>query len=113
LAEVLGNKEADALVVSWGGTFGAVSTAVEEANKGGLPVAHVHLQHLNPFPRNLGDLLNQYERIIVPELNMGQLRLLLSGRYGVPVQGISQVRGKPFKVSFLVSELHRILETQK
>jgi len=113
LAEVMGRKDADALVVSWGGTFGTVSTAVEEANKGGLPVAHVHLQYLNPFPRNLGELLLKYDRVIVPELNMGQLRLLLSGRFGIPVQGISQVRGKPFKVSFLVSELHRILETQK
>jgi 2-oxoglutarate ferredoxin oxidoreductase subunit alpha len=113
LAEVMGRQDGDALVVSWGGTFGAVSTAVEEANKGGLQVAHVHLQYLNPFPRNLGELLHKYDRVIVPELNMGQLRLLLSGRFGLPVQGISQVRGKPFKVSFLVSELHRILETQK
>jgi 2-oxoglutarate ferredoxin oxidoreductase subunit alpha len=112
-AEVTGVKGGDALVVSWGGTFGAVSTAVEECNKAGLKVAHTHLQYLNPFPKNLVELMHQYERIIVPELNMGQLRLLLSGKFGVPVHGISQVRGKPFKISYLVSELHRILETQK
>jgi 2-oxoglutarate ferredoxin oxidoreductase subunit alpha len=113
LAEVVGVKNGDALIVSWGGTFGAVSTAVEEGNKAGLKLAHLHLNYINPFPLNLGDILRSYERIIVPELNMGQLRLLLSGTYGVEIKGINQVRGKPFKVSYLASEFHRILETQK
>ncbi len=113
LLEVMGDKDADALVVSWGGTFGTVSTAVEESIKAGLKIAHVHLNYLNPFPRNLGEILNSYERVIVPELNMGQLKMLLGGTFGIPVQSISQVRGKPFKVSYLASELHRILETQK
>jgi 2-oxoglutarate ferredoxin oxidoreductase subunit alpha len=113
LAEVTGDKSAEALVVSWGGTFGAVTTAVEECNKGGLKLAHVHLNYLNPFPRNLGEILGSYDRVIVPELNVGQLRMLLGGTFGVQIQGINQVRGKPFKISFLVSELHRILETQK
>ena len=105
--------DSDALVISWGGTFGTVSTAIEEANKGGLKVAHTHLQYLNPFPKNLSELIHKYERIIVPELNMGQLSLLLAGKFGIPVKSISQVRGKPFKISYIVSELHRILETQK
>jgi 2-oxoglutarate ferredoxin oxidoreductase subunit alpha len=113
LAEIHGDKNAEALVVSWGGTFGAVTTAVEECNKGNLKLAHVHLNYINPFPRNLGEILNSYDRIIVPELNVGQLRMLLGGTFGVQIQGINQVRGKPFKISFLVSELHRILETQK
>src|SRR5213075_2063595 len=108
-----GVKKGEALIVSWGGTFGAVSTAVEEANKPGLKRAHVHLNYLNPFPRNLAEVLNSYDRVIVPELNMGQLRLLLGGVFGIQVQGINQVRGKPFKISHLVSEFHRILETQK
>ena len=113
LAQVAGDPKAEALVVSWGGTYGAVTTAVEECNKGGLRMAHVHLTHLNPFPRNLAALLQDYDRVIVPELNMGQLRFLLSGTFGRDIQGINQVRGKPFKISYLVSELHRILETQK
>jgi 2-oxoglutarate ferredoxin oxidoreductase subunit alpha len=113
LAEVAGEKDGEALVVSWGGTYGSVSTAVEEANKAGLRLAHVHLNHMNPFPRNLAGILEGFDRIIVPELNMGQLRLLLSGTFGVQIQGINQVRGKPFKVSFLVTEFTRILETQK
>jgi 2-oxoglutarate ferredoxin oxidoreductase subunit alpha len=113
LAEIHGDKSAEALVVSWGGTFGAVTTAVEECNKAGLKLAHVHLNYLNPFPRNLGEILTSYDRVIVPELNMGQLKMLLGGTFGIQIQSISQVRGKPFKISFLVSELHRILETQK
>ena len=113
LAEVIGEKDGEALIVSWGGTYGAVSTAVEECNKGGMKLGHVHLQYMNPLPRNLGDILRSYDRIIVPELNMGQLKMLLGGMYGVEIQGINQVRGKPFKISFLTSEFHRILETQK
>ncbi len=113
LAEVVGEKDGEALVVSWGGTYGAVSTAVEECNKGGMKLGHVHLQYMNPLPRNLGDILRSYDRVIVPELNMGQLKLLLGGKYGIEIQGINQVRGKPFKISFLTSEFHRILETQK
>ncbi len=113
LAEVVGHKDGDALVVSWGGTFGTVSTAVEECIKAGLKLGHVHLNYLNPFPKNLGEILNGFDRVIVPELNMGQLKMLLGGTFGIQIQGINQVRGKPFKVSYLASELHRILETQK
>ncbi|MDQ3002148.1 MAG: 2-oxoacid:acceptor oxidoreductase subunit alpha [Fibrobacterota bacterium] len=113
LAEVMGHKDGDALVISWGGTFGTVSTAIEECNKAGMKLGHVHLNYLNPLPKNLGELLNSAERVIVPELNMGQLRMLLGGTFGIKIQGINQVRGKPFKVSYLASELHRILETQK
>ncbi len=113
LIEIAGHKNAKTIVVSWGGTYGSVSTAVDECNKGGMELGHVHLQHMNPFPRNLGEILRNAERIIVPELNMGQLKMLLGGTFGVPIQSISQVRGKPFKVSHLTAEFHRILETQK
>ncbi len=108
-----GSQDADTLIVSWGGTWGAVSTAVEECNKAGVKLGHVHLRHLNPFPANLGELLKAHKRIIVPELNMGQLRLLLSGVFGIPAQGINQVRGKPFKISYLVSQFYRLMEKQQ
>ena len=113
LAEVTGDPKGDALVISWGGTYGAVTTAVEECAKDGLKLAHLHLNYLNPFPRNLGEILHGFDRVIVPEINMGQLRFLLSGTFGIQIQGINQVRGKPFRISYLASELHRILETQK
>jgi 2-oxoglutarate/2-oxoacid ferredoxin oxidoreductase subunit alpha len=68
---------------------------------------------MNPFPKNLQSVLKSYSQIIVPELNMGQLRFLLSGTFGIAIEGINQVRGKPFKISHLVSEFYRMTETQK
>jgi 2-oxoglutarate ferredoxin oxidoreductase subunit alpha len=84
---------------------------VEDCNRAGIPLAHAHVNYLNPFPANLGDIVRRYRKVVVPELNMGQLRLLLSGTYGVPVQGVNQVRGKPFRVSYLVDQFHRIAKS--
>src|SRR5690606_38205929 len=106
---VEGDASADLLVVSWGGTYGAVSTAVADCNNNGIKVAHAHIQYLNPFPANLGRILGSYKKVVIPELNMGQLRLLISGVYGVPAQGINLVRGKPFRVSYLVDKFERIV----
>ncbi len=108
--EVVGNAKAKTVVISWGGTYGAVSTAIDESLKTGLDIAHVHLNYLNPFPKNLESVIRSFDKVIVPELNMGQLRFLLSGTFGLPIEGINQVRGKPFKISHLVSEFHRITE---
>jgi 2-oxoglutarate ferredoxin oxidoreductase subunit alpha len=105
---VEGDPSAAVLVVSWGGTYGTVSTAVTDCNNAGVKVAHAHLQYLNPFPANLGQILGSYKKIVVPELNMGQLRLVLSGTFGVPVEGLNLVRGKPFRVSWLVDKFARI-----
>jgi 2-oxoglutarate ferredoxin oxidoreductase subunit alpha len=105
---VEGDASADLLVVSWGGTYGAVSTAVSDCNANGIKVAHAHIQYLNPFPANLGAILGSYKKIVIPELNMGQLRMLISGTFGVPAVGINLVRGKPFRVSYLVDKFERI-----
>jgi 2-oxoglutarate ferredoxin oxidoreductase subunit alpha len=107
---VEGDPSADLLVVSWGGTYGTVSTAVTDCNNNNIKVAHVHIQYLNPFPANLGDILRSHKKIVIPELNMGQLRMLLSGTFGVPAEGINLVRGKPFRVSYLVDKFHRIVK---
>lgn len=107
---VEGNPEASLLVVSWGGTYGTVSTAVEDCNRVGIAVAHAHINYLNPFPANLGEVLRKYKQVVVPELNMGQLKLLLSGTFGIPIQGINLVRGKPFRVSYLVNLFERIVK---
>ena len=107
---VEGDASADVAVVSWGGTYGTISTAVSDCNRNGIKVAHIHLQYINPFPANLGALLGAYKKIVVPELNMGQLRLVLSGTYGIPVEGINLVRGKPFRVSWLVDKFQRIVK---
>jgi 2-oxoglutarate ferredoxin oxidoreductase subunit alpha len=103
---VEGPASGDVLLVSWGGTFGAVRTAAAEARRRGNSVAHCHLRYLNPFPKNLGAILSRYRRVLVPELNSGQLRLLLRSTFLVDAIGVNKVQGKPF----LVSELLRAIE---
>jgi 2-oxoglutarate/2-oxoacid ferredoxin oxidoreductase subunit alpha len=97
--DVFGPKSADLLVVGWGSTYGAIRTAVMQAQKHGYSVAHAHLRHLNPFPKDLGEVLKRYKKVLVPELNLGQLSLLLRGKYLVDAQGLNKVKGQPFKVS--------------
>jgi 2-oxoglutarate ferredoxin oxidoreductase subunit alpha len=84
------------LVLGWGSTAGAITGAVNLARRQGLPVSRAHLHHLNPFPRNLGEVLARFERVLVPELNLGQLALLLQGRYLVKIDSFPKVQGKPF-----------------
>ena len=97
--EVLGPPRGELLVVGWGGTHGAITSAVEEARNDGLPVSAVHLRHLNPLPSNLGDVLAGFEKVLVAELNLGQLTRMLRDRYLVPAELLSKVEGQPFKVS--------------
>ena len=106
LAVPEGDEAGGLLVVGWGSTFGSITSAVRRARADGLRVSHLHLRHLNPFPRNLGELLARFDRILVPELNLGQLSLLLQGRFGVTVEKMNKVQGLPFAAA----ELHeRIL----
>ena len=106
---VVGPENGELLVVSWGGTFGACTTAVERCQREGLSVAHAHLRYLNPFPRNLGDLLSRYQRILVPELNMGQLRAILRAKFLVDAEGLNKVQGKPFAVTEIVDKIKTLL----
>jgi 2-oxoglutarate/2-oxoacid ferredoxin oxidoreductase subunit alpha len=95
--EVLGDAEgAELLVVGWGSTWGAIDGAVNRCRKAGRTVAHVHLTHLNPFPANLGEILRRHPRVVVPELNLGQLSRVLRAEYLVDARTISKVRGVPF-----------------
>ncbi len=110
LQTVEGDASAQVLVVSWGGTYGSVSTAVADCNRAGVQLAHVHLSYLNPLPPNLEKILRKYDKVVVSELNMGQLKFLLSGTYGIPIEGINLVRGKPFRVSYLVAQFDRIVK---
>jgi 2-oxoglutarate ferredoxin oxidoreductase subunit alpha len=96
------------LVVSWGGTYGACATAVAEARKKGVSVAHAHLRYLNPLPRNMGELLKRYDRVLVPELNKGQLSFVLRGKFLVDAIGLNKVQGKPFTVAEIVSKIEEL-----
>ncbi|MEM6468326.1 MAG: 2-oxoacid:acceptor oxidoreductase subunit alpha [Planctomycetota bacterium] len=103
--EVFGEKSGDLLVVSWGGTYGACHTAVQRCRENGHRVSHAHLRYLNPFPSNLGELMRSFDRVLVPELNMGQLRMLLRAQYLVDCVGFNKMQGKPFTVSELVHQI--------
>src|SRR6266511_711833 len=95
----LGPDRGALAVVGWGSTYGAIHQAVRRAREDGCDVAQIHLRYLSPFPRNLGELLGRFERVLVPEMNNGQLVQLLRAAYLVPAEGLSKVEGKPFKVA--------------
>jgi 2-oxoglutarate ferredoxin oxidoreductase subunit alpha len=97
------------LVLSWGGTYGACATAVQDVQRAGGSVAHAHLRYLNPFPANLGEILQRYENVLIPELNRGQLRLLVRGEFLVDAVGLNKVQGKPFSVSEVVAKIKQLL----
>jgi 2-oxoglutarate ferredoxin oxidoreductase subunit alpha len=111
--EVEGPGSGDLLVVSWGGTYGSVRTAVRHCIKQGHAVAHAHLRYLNPFPRNLGKVLKCYKKVLVPELNNGQLRVLLRNQFLADADGYNKVQGKPFLVTELVSAIEAKLKELK
>jgi 2-oxoglutarate ferredoxin oxidoreductase subunit alpha len=97
------------LVLGWGSTFGSIGAAVRRVRNAGHSVAQAHLRHLNPFPPNLADVLRRYDRVLVPEINLGQLALLLRGRFLVDVISYNQVRGLPFKAAELAGVIEDVI----
>ena len=91
-----GNERGKLLVLGWGSTYGAIKTAVKEAIDEGFDVAHVHLRYINPLPKNLGWLLFGFEKVLIPEMNSGQLLQLIRGEFLIPATGFSKVQGQPF-----------------
>jgi 2-oxoglutarate ferredoxin oxidoreductase subunit alpha len=104
-----GDPEGDLLLVGWGSTYGAITAALRAQRAKGRRIGHVHLQHLNPLPSNLGAVLARYRRVLVPELNLGQLRLVLRAQYLVDAIGYNKVQGKPFKQSELEDKIEEVL----
>jgi 2-oxoglutarate ferredoxin oxidoreductase subunit alpha len=107
--QVYGAPEGKLLVLSWGSTYGSAVTAVDRLRERGASVSHAHLRYLNPFPKNLGDILQRFEKVLIPELNLGQLRLLIRARYLVDAVGLSKVQGTPFKVSEIIERCEELL----
>ncbi|MCV7401353.1 2-oxoacid:acceptor oxidoreductase subunit alpha [Mycobacterium fragae] len=97
--------DAELLLIGWGSTYGPIGEACRRARRNGIKVAHAHLRHLRPFPANLGEVLRRYPQVVAPEMNMGQLALLLRGKYLVDVQSVTKVQG----VSFLADEVGRVI----
>jgi 2-oxoglutarate ferredoxin oxidoreductase subunit alpha len=108
---VEGAQTGELLVLSWGGTYGSCATAVREANRHGHKVGHAHLRYLNPFPANLGEVLGRFEKVLIPELNLGQLRLLIRGQFLVDAVGLNKVQGKPFIVSEIDHKIEEMLRS--
>ncbi len=98
------------VVLAWGSTSGSIKTAVRELIAEGYDVAHVHLRHINPFPKNLGELLSGYDNILIPEMNCGQLLQLIRAKYLLPAIGLSKVQGLPFTTSELKNKILEILK---
>ena len=105
----VGDPEGDLLLVSWGSTFGAVAQAVKEQREKGRKIAHLHLRHLNPLPGNLGDVLKRYKKVLVPELNMGQLLWMLRAKFLVDAVGLNKIQGRPFKQNELEQKIEEML----
>ena len=105
---VTGDQDADLLVVGWGGTYGSITTAVDRARRKGLKVAQAHFRYLNPMPKNTEAVLKRFKKVLVPELNSGQLCWLLRAKYLVPAEGLNKVQGKPF----LVSEIEAAIDAR-
>jgi 2-oxoglutarate ferredoxin oxidoreductase subunit alpha len=103
-----GDPDGDLLIVAWGSTYGAITAAMKTQRASGLRIGHVHLRHLNPFPRNLGELFGRYRKVLVPEMNMGQLSMLLRAKYLVDAEGFNKIQGQPFKVVELENKFQEV-----
>ena len=108
--EVFGAQEGEILLLGWGGTYGAIRTVVENCVAEGLPIGHVHLRHLNPFPKDLDDILQRFKKILIPELNSGQLLQLIRSTYLINAVGLNKVQGQPFHVFELHAKIDEILK---
>ena len=109
LCKVVGEASGKVLVVGWGSTYGSITMAVERLQAEGLPVSQVHLRHLNPLPKDLGELMKQFDHVVVPELNLGQLSVVLRAKYLVDIKSINKVQGRAFLIADLMEEIKHYL----
>ena len=105
-----GSQGAKTLVLGWGSTYGPITAAVRRLRAAGESIAQAHLRHLNPFPRNLGEVLGRYEKVVIPEMNLGQLATLVRAKYLVGAESYNQVNGMPFKAEQLATALKEAID---
>ncbi|MCU1239489.1 MAG: 2-oxoglutarate ferredoxin oxidoreductase, alpha subunit [Candidatus Acidoferrum typicum] len=108
--EPTGDAEGDLLIIAWGSTHGAITAAVKAQRAEGRKVGHVHLRHLNPLPSNLGEVIKRYKKVLVPELNMGQLLWVLRAKYLVDAVGLNKIQGRPFKQVELEQKIEEMVD---
>jgi 2-oxoglutarate ferredoxin oxidoreductase subunit alpha len=109
---VIGEPEGELLVLGWGSTYGAIVSAAQRARAGGLPVSCAHLRYLSPFPKNLGDVLSRFQKVLIPELNLGQLRMLIRARYLIDAVGLNKVTGRPFKIGEIEAKIKELVRQE-
>src|SRR5262245_42899147 len=107
--EVFGPDRGELLILGWGSTYGAIRSAVERLNAQGRNVAHAHLRHLNPFPTNTEKVLRSYRQVLIPEVNLGQLSMLVRAQFLIDAIGYNRVRGKPFTIAEIVQQAEKML----
>jgi len=107
--ELDGPDSGDLLVLSWGGTYGSCATAVHQAQQAGKKVSHCHLRYLNPFPRNIEKILRNFDQVLIPELNLGQLSMMIRSTFLIPAIGLNKIQGKPFSVGEIVEKINDVL----
>src|SRR5712672_3866766 len=108
--EPTGDTQGDLLIIAWGSTHGAITAAVKAQRAEGRSIGHVHLRHLNPLPSNLGEVIKRYKKVLVPELNMGQLLWVLRAKFLVDAVGLNKIQGRPFKQSELEQKIEEMLD---
>jgi len=107
--EVFGNQSGKVLVLGWGSTYGSITSAVERMRNEGKSVSSVHLRHLNPFPGNLSAVLSNFETVIIPEMNLGQLCTMIRAKYLVDAVAFSKVKGRPFQIREIIRKVEEYL----
>ncbi len=110
--QVFGAPEGALLVLGWGSTYGPIISAVQRAQSRGVSVSSAHLRYLNPFPHNLGDVLSRFEKVLIPEMNLGQLLMLVRSRYLIDAIGLHQVTGRPFKISEIEEKIAELVPSR-
>ena len=110
LAKPFGKGNGDLLVIGWGGTHGALRSAVETAQEKGMSVSHLHLRHLNPLPRNLGEILVKFQKVMIAELNMGQLAAIIRSKFLVDAVSLNKIQGKPFTITEVFNKITELVK---
>ena len=107
--EVFGDHGGKVLVLGWGSTYGSITSAVEKMRNDGKSVSSAHLRHLNPFPSNLGDVLSNFETVLIPEMNLGQLCTMIRARFLIDAVAFSKVKGRPFQIREIIRKVEEYL----
>ncbi len=104
-----GDESGDLLIIAWGSTHGPITAALNAQREKGRRIGHIHLRYLNPLPRDLGEVIRRYKKVLVPEMNMGQLLMILRAKYLIDAQGYNKIQGKPFKTSEIEQKIEEML----